>query len=132
MRDVHTHAAEHLRMSTLITSTCVLVRRFGPAMNGVSSYPYSRNQLLYLKDFRVLVAGTITHPYMVTAGKGASTPHDVFSGSNFDDDKLGGFAKKWRSEYRVQYTIEKDDFGTRIAKAKSAAPCGVRSEQYIA
>jgi hypothetical protein len=101
-------------------------------MKGVSSYPYSRNQLLYLKDFRVLVAGTITHPYMVTAGKGASTPHDVLSGSNFDDDKLGGFAKKWRSEYRVQYTIEKDDFGTRIAKAKSAAPCGVRSEQYIA
>ncbi len=97
-------------------------------MQGVTSYPYSRNQLLYLTDFRVLVANTITHPFMATTGfNTASVPHNLLAGSNFDDDRLGGFEKKWRSEYKKQYTVT--DFRGRIVKSKTAEACGVRSEQ---
>lgn len=54
---------------------------YGPAMQGVTTYPYSKNQLLYLEDFRLLVANTITHPYMATtSGNQSSVPHGLFSG----------------------------------------------------
>ena len=54
----------------------------GPAMKGVTTYPYSRSQLMYLADFRCLVAGTITHPYMATTGfNSASVPHNLLAGA---------------------------------------------------
>jgi len=97
-------------------------------MQGVTTYPYSRNQLLYLQDFRVLVASTITHPFMATtAFNVASVPHDLLAGMNYDDDRMGGFEKKWRSEYRKQYTVT--DFRSRIVNSKTAEARGVRSEQ---
>merc|ERR1711865_81499 len=42
----------------------------GPAMIGVSSYPYSRSQSSYREDFEMLVASTITHPYISTTNMG--------------------------------------------------------------
>lgn len=56
---------------------------YGPAMIGVTTYPYSRSQRQYIMDFRALVAGTITHPYMSTASHGTpstSVPHDLLAG----------------------------------------------------
>lgn len=104
----------------------------GPAMIGVTTYPFSRSQRLYLQDFRALVAGTITHPYMSTASHGTpgtSVPHDLLAGSNFDDDRMGGFEKKFRSEHSRAYTVL--DARARIVLAKTAASCGVRSEQMM-
>jgi len=101
---------------------------YGPAMTGVTSYPYSRNQLLYLTDFRVLVANTITHPFMATTGfNTSSTPHDLLAGSAFDDDRMGGIARKWRSETKRQYSVT--DARGRIVESKTRPSCGVRSEQ---
>jgi len=95
----------------------------GPKMIGVTTYPYSNPQRLYLQDFRALVANTITHPYMATTGFNVgSAPHDILAGSNFDDDRFAP-AKKWRSEYGRTY-VKKS-----IVEAKTAEACGVRSEQ---
>ena len=102
---------------------------YGPEMIGVTTYPYSRSQRQYLTDFRVLVAGTITHPFMATTGFNVgSVPHDLLAGSNFDDDRMGGIEKKWRSEYRREY-LQKS-----IIEAKSTLATGVRSEcvQFLA
>ena len=35
----------------------------GPKMTGVTTYPYSQAQKLYIEDFRALVAGSIDHPF---------------------------------------------------------------------
>lgn len=96
----------------------------GPPMSGVTTYPYSRAQQLYLEDFRALVAGSIDHPFMSTTGFNVgSVPHDLLSGSNFDDDRMGGIHKKWNSEYSRSYPFKS------YHAAKNAAPSGVRSEQ---
>lgn len=52
-----------------------------------------------------------------------SRPSSV--GSNFDDDKMGGFAKRWKSETKREFTV-KD-----IVLAKTAEGCGIRSEQCM-
>jgi len=96
----------------------------GPAMIGVTTYPYTRPQKQYLDDFQSLVATTIDHPYMATtAFNRASVPHDLLCGSNFDDDRLGA-KKKWRSEYSHAF-IPKSH-----VDSKRAASSGVRSEQF--
>ena len=54
----------------------------GPAMIGVSSYPYSRSQSSYREDFEMLVASTITHPYISTTNMGeGSCPHNLLTGA---------------------------------------------------
>ena len=54
----------------------------GPPMTGVTTYPYSRAQTPYLSDFRAVVAGSLTHPFMATtAFNAASSPHDILSGA---------------------------------------------------
>ena len=54
----------------------------GPAMIGVSSYPYSISQSMYREDFEMLVASTITHPYISTTNMGAgSCPHNLLTGA---------------------------------------------------
>ena len=54
----------------------------GPAMIGVSSYPYSISQSVYREDFEMLVASTITHPYISTTNMGAgSCPHNLLTGA---------------------------------------------------
>ena len=52
----------------------------------------------------------------------------LLAGSNFDDDRMGGIEKKWRSEYRREY-LQKS-----IIEAKSTLATGVRSEcvQFLA
>lgn len=56
----------------------------GPAMIGVSSYPYSATQRNYIDDFEMLVASTITHPYIgSTCFNKGSSPHNLMRGSNF-------------------------------------------------
>lgn len=96
----------------------------GPAMIGVTTYPYTRPQYQYLDDFQSLVASTIDHPYMATtAFNRASVPHDILYGSNFDDDRLGAH-KKWKSEYSRSY------FPKSHVESKRAASSGVRSEQF--
>ena len=96
----------------------------GPKMVGVITYPYTRSQQEYLADFRSLIASSIDHPYMATtAFNVASVPHDVLSGSNYDDDRMGGIHKKWTSEYKRSFPIKS------YVASKNAAPSGVRSEQ---
>ena len=98
----------------------------GPAMVGVSTYPYTRAQREYLSDFQALVASTIEHPYMATtAFNRSSVPHDLLYGSNFDDDRFA-VQKKWKSECRRSYHVE--DARARIVQSKRAAGSGVRSE----
>ena len=54
----------------------------GPAMIGVSSYPYSRSQSSYREDFEMLIASTITHPYISTTNMGqGSCPHNLLTGA---------------------------------------------------
>ena len=54
----------------------------GPAMIGVSTYPYSRTQSSYREDFEQLVASTITHPYISTTNMGqGSCPHNLLTGA---------------------------------------------------
>lgn len=95
----------------------------GPKMDGVLTYPYTRSQQLYLEDFRALVASSIDHPFMTTTGfNSASVPHDLLSGSNYDDDRMGGIHKKWCSEYRREF-LKKS-----IIESRQAGSSGVRSE----
>jgi hypothetical protein len=102
----------------------------GPKMSGVLTYPYSRSQRLYLDDFRCLVASSIDHPYMATTGFNVSSvPHDLLRGSNFDDAKLGGVEKTWRSECRRAYPVINPAWRNIVA-AKTADSSGVRSEQF--
>lgn len=97
----------------------------GPCMKGVTTYPYSQSQRLYLEDFRALIATTIDHPFQATtAFNEASVPHDILSGSNYDDDRMGGIQKKWRSEYGRAFEQKS------IVASKRAPSCGVRSEQF--
>ena len=92
-------------------------------MMGVVKYPYSQTQRLYLDDFRAMVSSTISHPFVTTALAGSgSVPFNLLSGSNFDDDKLGGTRSKWISEQERSYTWK--DFYV----AKKALGVGVRSE----
>jgi len=71
----------------------------GPAMIGVSTYPYSRSQSSYREDFEMLVASTITHPYISTSVCGAaSSPHNLLTGSNF-----ALTYNYWDSEYKRTY-----------------------------
>lgn len=61
----------------------------GPKMIGVTTYPYSNPQRLYLQDFRALVANTITHPYMATTGFNVgSAPHDILAGAALDRPRM--------------------------------------------
>ena len=54
----------------------------GPAMIGVASYPYSATQKNYLDDFEMLVASTITHPYIgSTCFNKGSAPHNLLTGA---------------------------------------------------
>ena len=54
----------------------------GPAMIGVSTYPYSRAQSSYREDFEQLVASTITHPYISTTNMSqGSCPHNLLTGA---------------------------------------------------
>ena len=54
-------------------------------------------------------------------------PASRTAGSNFDDDRMGGIEKKWKSETMRKYAVE--DFRARIWEAKTSEACGVRSEQ---
>ena len=97
----------------------------GPPMIGVTTYPYTRLQREYLEDFESLAATTLDHPYMATtAFNVSSVPHDLLFGSNFDDDKLGGIERKWKSEHTLAY------YEKSIVASKKAHGSGVRSEQF--
>ena len=62
----------------------------GPAMIGVASYPYSATQKNYLDDFEMLVAGTITHPYVCsTSSNKGSSPHNLLTGAQPQSPALG-------------------------------------------
>jgi hypothetical protein len=115
--------------STVASSKTVMQKKIdgdeGPAMIGVSTCPYTRPQKQYLDDFQSVVATTIDHPYMATtAFNRASVPHDLLYGSNFDDDRLGGRERKWRSEYCRSYAPKS------YVDSKRALCSGVRSEQF--
>jgi hypothetical protein len=95
---------------------------FGPPMTGVLHYPFSQAQRLYLEDFRSVVAGTITHPFVTTTRPGAgSLPHNILSGSNYDDDKVNKNAN-WVSEQQREY-VSKD-----LTAAAKINAVGVRAE----
>ncbi len=95
---------------------------FGPVMTGVVHYPSSQSQRLYMSDFRSICAGTITHPFVTTTLAGAgSLPHNILSGSNYDDDKVNKNAN-WVSEQQREFTRP-----SLTASAK-VTPVGVRAE----
>jgi hypothetical protein len=99
----------------------------GPAMVGVTTYPYTRSQRYYLEDYRALVASSIDHPYMATTGFNmSSVPHGVLSGMNYDDDRMqvvAGRDGKWHSECKLSYPRRS------YVEAKNMAASGVRGEQ---
>ena len=94
----------------------------GPKMTGVIHYPYSTSQRIYLSDFRAMVAGSVTHPYATTALHGSgSIPHNILSGSNFDDDRVCG-NPLWHSEQERAYPRKS------LIYSKTLLATGVRSE----
>uniref|UniRef100_A0A6T7Y7R2 Uncharacterized protein n=1 Tax=Prymnesium polylepis TaxID=72548 RepID=A0A6T7Y7R2_9EUKA len=97
----------------------------GPPMTGVTTYPYARFQTPYLNDFRAVIANTVTHPFMATtAFNAASSPHDLLSGTAFDEGKLGR-EQKWKTEYSRAF-IEKS-----YVQAVRAHSNGLRSEEMM-
>ena len=95
----------------------------GPPMTGVIHYPYSASQRLYRDDFEMSVMSTVTHPFCLTTKAGASSlPHNILSGSNFDDGKLGGLQKSWHSEHDRSFMYKNPN------AAKHYPGSGVRSE----
>jgi hypothetical protein len=100
----------------------------GPRMTGVISYPYSASQRLYRDDFEQIVASTITHPYCRTTSKSGSLPHNILSGTNFDEASLGAMRTMWRSEHERSFTP------MSLVEAKQIKATGVRSEctQFLA
>jgi len=94
----------------------------GPAMDGVIHYPYSASQRLYRDDFESMVMASITHPYCRTAKANTSSlPHDILSGSNFDDGRISNLSS-WRSECFRQYVPKNSN------AARGTLATGVRSE----
>ena len=63
----------------------------GPAMIGVSTYPYSRTQSSYREDFEQLVASTITHPYISTTNMGQGSYNLI--GTNIGDRRHGSLRR---------------------------------------
>lgn len=97
----------------------------GPPMTGVTTYPYARFQTPYINDFRAVIANTVTHPFMATtAFNAASSPHDLLSGTAFDEGKLGREVK-WKTEYKRAF-IEKS-----YVQAVRAHANGLRSEEMM-
>ena len=95
----------------------------GPAMDGVIHYPYTTSQRLYRDDFETMVMASLTHPYSKTTVSGASSlPHNILSGSNFDDGRLGGIQKNWVSE------AERAWVPRSLTAMKQVGATGVRSE----
>ena len=100
----------------------------GPAMTGVISYPYSASQRLYRDDFEQMIAATITHPYCRTTSKSGSLPHNILSGTNFDEASLGAMRMTWKSEQ------ERSFVPMSLVASKQIKATGVRSEcvQFLA
>ena len=97
----------------------------GPAMIGVSTYPYSVAQKLYKDDFEQMVASTITHPYIAgTSFNVNSAPHDLLEGSALKNVDRGNI-HKWVSTYKRDY-VPKD-----VKEAFNAKAVGLRSEQAV-
>lgn len=93
----------------------------GPAMIGVSSYPYSRPQSAYKEDFEMLVASTITHPYIRTTDMTeGSSPHNLLTGSNFAPTY-----DYWASEYKRTYQAKS------YKQSFNAKAMGLRSEEML-
>mmetsp|Transcript_49215 Transcript_49215/g.118602 ORF Transcript_49215/g.118602 Transcript_49215/m.118602 type:complete len:196 (+) Transcript_49215:84-671(+) len=93
----------------------------GPAMIGVSSYPYSRSQSSYREDFEMLVASTITHPYISTTNMGqGSCPHNLLTGSNYAPTY-----DYWNSEYKLSYKK------LSAKEAFNSKAMGLRSEEML-
>ena len=98
---------------------------FGPALIGVSTYPYSASQRYYLEDFQASVKSSISHPYTAVTGFNiGSSPHELLRGSNFDEDKLGN-EQKWLSESKRQF-VPKDAYEAFLKPAR-----GLRSEEMM-
>ena len=90
----------------------------GPApMKGVTTFPYTVSQRLYHREFSAVVASTIQHPFMATAKPGGSTPHNLLSGSSYNDNSIR--MTETESEYSPKNFIH----------ARHAKASGVRSEQ---
>ena len=97
----------------------------GPPMTGVTTYPFSRAQRHYLEDFRSMVATSITHPSTVTTkGSQGSVPHNLVSGSNFDEDTVSS-GNKFKSEYKRSYLPKS------AVEAYRLRANGLRSEEMM-
>jgi len=118
-------AARLPSVNTKSTMQAAIDGETGPPMTGVTTYPYARFQTPYLDDFRAVIANTVTHPFMATtSNNAASSPHDLLSGTAFDEGKLGR-EQKWKTEYKRSY-VEKS-----YVASVSARPNGLRSEEMM-
>lgn len=96
----------------------------GPKMTGVLTYPFTTFEKLYYEDFSAKVANTITHPFLTTAKPTGTTPHNLLSGSNYDQEVvLSRDHPRWRTETEMSYTAKS------YVDSKAAIGSGIRSEQ---
>lgn len=71
-----------------------------PPMVGVTTMSFSRNQHLYLDDFKEVNANKIMHPYLTMVGD--SSPHNLITGTAFAPVSRGSNSL-WMSEASRQY-----------------------------
>ena len=100
-----------------------------PPMTGVTTAHYSRNQQLYLDDFKEATASKLMHPFVNTTVCGNlidSSPHNLITGSNFAAAIVANNGKSlWQSESSLAYTSKS------YLNARHESSSGLRCEQTI-
>lgn len=100
-----------------------------PPMTGVMTAHYSRNQRLYLDDFKEITASRVMHPYVNTTVCGNlidSSPHNLITGSNFAAALVSNNGKSlWQSEASRAWNSKS------YLNARHASSSGLRCEQAI-
>lgn len=91
-------------------------------MVGVTTMSFSRNQQLYLDDFKEVHANRIMHPYLTMVGD--SSPHNLITGTAFAP-VIRGNSSLWQSESSRSY--QPKDYLSTIQSSSG----GMRSEQLI-
>jgi len=98
-----------------------------PPMTGVTTHHYSRNQQLYLDDFKQVTANRVMHPYVTTTVCGNqidSSPHNLITGTAYAPvgSAAGG---TWMSESARQFPPK------NWLSALGQNTGGLRTEQLI-
>lgn len=101
-----------------------------PPMTGVTTHHYSRNQKLYLDDFKEVTANKVMHPYVNTTVCGNqidSSPHNLITGTNYAPPMAvsSNGMSLWQSESSRAWN-QKSYLNT-----VSRQTCGMRTDQLV-